>query len=105
MTNKQKLIEAAICTVLSVSALTVSAKALANNDSGQQMENTTIDGIEKCYGIVKAGMNDCGTANHNCSGQAKVDNSLSEWIALPTGTCSKITGGQLKSGNDKPNSK
>ena len=27
------------------------------------------DGTEKCYGIAKAGQNDCGTAKHACAGQ------------------------------------
>ena len=27
-------------------------------------------GFEKCQGIVKAGMNDCGTSTHQCSGKA-----------------------------------
>jgi len=29
---------------------------------------------EKCYGIAKAGQNDCGTAKHTCVGLAKKDN-------------------------------
>ena len=30
-------------------------------------------GFEKCPGIVKAGMNDCGTGKHACAGPAKTD--------------------------------
>jgi len=50
-------------------------------------------GKEKCYGIAKAGMNDCGTAAHGCAGKAKADRDPSEWIFVPTGTCTKIAGG------------
>lgn len=52
---------------------------------------------EKCYGIVKAGHNDCGNAQktHSCAGQSEVDNDGGEWIALPKGVCEKITGGSL----------
>jgi uncharacterized membrane protein len=52
-------------------------------------------GMEKCYGIVKAGRNDCATAKHGCAGQAKADAEGDEWIALPKGTCAKIVGASL----------
>ena len=50
---------------------------------------------EKCAGIVKQGMNDCGALDgkHGCAGQAKIDNADTEWIYVPKGTCTKITGG------------
>lgn len=54
------------------------------------------EGFEKCAGIVKAGMNDCGTSKHACAGQAAADNDPEEWIFVPTGTCRKIAGGVLK---------
>lgn len=52
---------------------------------------------EKCYGVVKAGHNDCGNASgtHSCMGQAKVDGDGGEWIALPKGICERIVGGSL----------
>jgi uncharacterized membrane protein len=52
-------------------------------------------GFEKCAGIVKAGMNDCGTSKHSCSAQAKTDADPEEWIYVPDGTCEKIVGGEL----------
>ncbi len=53
-------------------------------------------GMEKCMGIVKAGMNDCGTARHKCSGQAKKSGDPEEWVYVPIGTCEKIVGGKVK---------
>ena len=52
---------------------------------------------EKCYGVVKAGHNDCGNAQgtHSCAGQAKVDGDWGEWVYLPKGTCEKLVGGSL----------
>jgi uncharacterized membrane protein len=50
---------------------------------------------EKCAGIVKAGMNDCGANGHSCAGKAEKDNTAGEWIKLPKGTCEKITGGTV----------
>ncbi|TXH69148.1 MAG: DUF2282 domain-containing protein [Thiothrix sp.] len=55
---------------------------------------------ERCAGIVKAGMNDCGAHEHSCSGKAKVDNDPEEWINLPKGTCEKITGGRVLKGDE-----
>ena len=56
------------------------------------------DGQEKCYGVVKAGMNGCGAADksHSCAGMAKVDGAAAEWVAVPTGTCEKLVGGSLE---------
>lgn len=55
-------------------------------------------GKEKCYGVVKAGHNDCGAADksHACAGQAKTDGSGIEWVAVPEGLCEKLVGGSLK---------
>ncbi len=51
---------------------------------------------EKCYGIVAAGKNDCAaTGSHSCAGESKVANDPKSWVYLPTGTCTKITGGSL----------
>jgi uncharacterized membrane protein len=52
--------------------------------------------MEKCYGIVKAGKNDCQTSNSACAGTAEIDNKPTAFIALPKGTCEKIVGGSLK---------
>ena len=48
---------------------------------------------EKCYGIAKAGKNDCGTAKHACAGLgAKTDNDPNEWKYVAKGTCDKVGG-------------
>lgn len=52
---------------------------------------------EKCYGVVKAGKNDCQTSNTACSGTATKDSQKDAWIYLPQGTCEKIVGASLKS--------
>ena len=51
-------------------------------------------GTEKCYGIAKAGQNDCGTSKHGCATLAKVDRDPSDWKSVPKGTCEKV-GGKL----------
>jgi uncharacterized membrane protein len=58
-----------------------------------------LKGMEKCFGIAKAGMNDCGTpTNTGCAGSSKVDSDKGAWIYLPKGTCNKIVGGSTKEG-------
>jgi uncharacterized membrane protein len=47
---------------------------------------------EKCYGVAKAGKNDCQTASSSCAGTSKKDNQADAWIYLPAGTCEKIAG-------------
>ena len=49
-------------------------------------------GTEQCYGVAKAGGNDCGTAKHSCAGLGKVDNDPAEWKYVPKGTCEKMGG-------------
>ena len=51
---------------------------------------------EKCYGVVKAGKNDCQTAASSCAGTSKKDAQADAWIAVPAGTCAKIVGGSLE---------
>jgi len=50
-------------------------------------------GTEKCYGVAKAGQNDCGTAKHACAGLgAKVANDPTEWKYVAKGTCESMGG-------------
>lgn len=54
------------------------------------------DDMEKCYGVAKAGHNDCATANSSCAGTNKVDGNKDAFVAVPKGTCEKLVGGSLK---------
>jgi uncharacterized membrane protein len=54
--------------------------------------------VEKCYGVVKAGKNDCQTSKSACAGTATKDGQKDAWIYVPKGTCDKIVGASLKSG-------
>lgn len=44
---------------------------------------------EKCFGIAKAGQNDCASISgaHSCAGQSKVDMDKMEWKYVAKGTC------------------
>ena len=49
---------------------------------------------EQCYGIAKAGQNDCAnlSGSHSCAGLAKVDADPGEWKYVAKGTCKDMKG-------------
>ena len=49
---------------------------------------------EKCYGIAKAGANDCASksGSHACAGQAHADGSPEDWKYVAKGTCLQLGG-------------
>ena len=49
-------------------------------------------GKEKCYGIAKAGQNDCAnlSGTHSCAGQTKEDMSPADWKYVAKGTCTTM---------------
>jgi uncharacterized membrane protein len=52
--------------------------------------------VEKCYGVAKAGKNDCQTKTSSCAGTSKQDGQKDAWLSVPKGTCEKIVGGSLQ---------
>jgi len=73
--------------VLGAAALAVSASpAIAKSKK-----------MEKCYGVSKAGQNDCSSSDgrHGCAAQSAKDGDKTEWILVPKGTCKRIVGGSL----------
>jgi uncharacterized membrane protein len=67
--------------------------ALANSSIAAEQKTKN----EKCYGVAKAGKNDCQTSRSACAGTSTRDGQKDAWIFLPAGTCEKIVGGSLKS--------
>jgi uncharacterized membrane protein len=68
--------------------------------SGAAAQDKAAPAKEKCYGVAKAGQNDCGTASHACAGTAKKDLDADEWKLVPKGSCEKL-GGKLTAAADK----
>lgn len=81
--NQQKAIHAAMAGLIAVG---LSGAASADGDAPK--------GMEKCYGIAKAGQNDCGSAigTHACAGMSKVNNDPNEYKFVKAGTCDKMGG-------------
>jgi uncharacterized membrane protein len=54
---------------------------------------------EKCYGIARAGQNDCAsTGNNSCAGTSRADADPNAWVYVPAGYCERIVGGSLTAG-------
>lgn len=83
-----KIVIAALSAVL---AAGLSSQVIADETKMDMKDFKMPKGMEKCYGIAKAGKNDCGA--NDCAGTSKNDNDKSAWILLPKGTCNKIVGG------------
>ena len=52
---------------------------------------------ERCYGVARAGNNDCGNGKHSCARHAMVDRQADEWKMVPAGTCIKLGGSRMSS--------
>ncbi|WP_375232610.1 BufA1 family periplasmic bufferin-type metallophore [Legionella jordanis] len=68
---------------------------LTTTQALQANEQQDNQATEKCYGVVKAGMNDCATATSSCAGSSTKDNQADAFIFLPKGICERLVGGQL----------
>ena len=78
--NKRLILSSALASVM---ALGLTAPVAAQDK-----------GKEKCYGIAKAGQNDCANlaGTHSCAGQNKVDNDPGEFKYVAKGTCKDMKG-------------
>lgn len=87
--NKKILIGTAVASALTVAA-TTSTTALAGDKK-----------MEKCYGVAKAGKNDCAAGpGTSCAGTSTKDAQGNAWMYVAKGTCEKIVGGSLKPKKD-----
>ena len=84
--NSKTLVNSALASVFALGLVAIASQATAAEEKS----------AEKCYGIVKAGKNDCQTNAHACAGQASKDGQGDSWISVPKGSCEKIVGGSLK---------
>ncbi len=80
-------------TTLTIAAALSTALLLA----AQAQAQAQAPAAEKCFGIAKAGKNDCQTATSSCAGTSKRDAQKDAWLNVPKGTCEKISGGSLAS--------
>lgn len=90
-----KVVTATLAAILAMGVSGLATEAIADQPSKATTKSgKMLKGMEKCFGVAKAGLNDCGTATNNgCAGSSKVDSDKSAWIYVPKGTCNKIVGG------------
>ena len=81
MSLSAKTIAAAVAGAIATVTLATSASA-----------DDATAGKEKCFGVSKAGENDCAGATHSCAGQSKVSNNGQDWKLVKTGTCVSMGG-------------
>jgi uncharacterized membrane protein len=84
--NSKTLVNSALASVFALGLVANASQAVAADDKN----------AEKCYGVVKAGKNDCKTDAHACAGQANKDGQGDSWLFVPKGTCEKIIGGSTQ---------
>lgn len=87
MKDKDKIVKSAVAAFLTIAA---THTAIAGPVS------TPLQSSEKCYGVVKAALNDCATATSSCAGSSTKDKQTDAFIFLPKGVCDKLVGGTLK---------
>lgn len=90
MSNMKTLLHSAVAGVVTLGVLGAFSPAQSQPAEMPKFK------FEKCYGISKAGKNDCQTSNSACAGTNTVDGRNDAWIYVPAGTCSKIVGGSMK---------
>jgi uncharacterized membrane protein len=82
--NKRAIIASAFAATLAIPAIL----------SAQQPAEMPSFKAEKCYGIAKAGKNDCASQGANsCAGTSKVNADPKAWMFVPAGTCERIVNG------------
>jgi uncharacterized membrane protein len=87
MANRHVLLGSAMAVALSL--------ALEASAQGGPAPTPKFD-HEKCYGIAKAGKNDCQTANSSCAGTSRRNAQGDAWVYMPKGSCDKVVGGSLQ---------
>lgn len=69
-------------------ALTIAGAALAISTSASAQAKPA---MEKCYGVSKAGKNDCKAgAGTSCAGTSKIDYQGDAWTLVKAGSCTSI---------------
>ncbi|MEM7208996.1 MAG: DUF2282 domain-containing protein [Pseudomonadota bacterium] len=85
MSKRNTAAAAALASLVAVGMSTVATNAAAAE-------------MEKCYGVVKAGNNDCQTATSACAGTSTADGQKDAWLLVPKGMCARLVGGNTEAG-------
>jgi uncharacterized membrane protein len=77
-----------ITAVTALALAAVAAGAAMAQDKGASIKGEK----ERCYGVAKAGQNDCQAGpGTTCAGTSKIDYQGNAWKYVPKGTCTTMT--------------
>lgn len=89
--------------LVSIIAALIASAGCSNQVAALKLSHAIRRGTpQACYGVARAGHNDCKTDANLCAGWSKRDADPNAFIYLPTGTCQRIVGGMLT--NDRKQS-
>jgi uncharacterized membrane protein len=82
--NTRLMLQSTLASVLTVGVMSLAHAGPVAPDASK----------DKCFGVAKAGANDCASASgtHSCAGQAAKDNDPGDWKYVAKGTCKKMGG-------------
>ena len=86
MKKSTRMVSTAVGSLLAIGLATAGNQALAQKK------------MEKCWGVAKAGQNDCQTNTSSCAGTSTTDGQKDAFLLLPTGTCERLVGGSTQKG-------
>jgi len=94
LTNKVKKIGLATLAVGLIGGLTSATIDTKTDEVGPKFK------AEKCYGVMKAGKNDCAAGpGTSCAGTATRDSQGNAWMFVPKGSCERLVNGTLEPTN------
>ena len=82
----------------SVLAALAVAAALSSTANAAPVPTVQPSGSEKCFGIAKAGKNDCAAGTHSCTATSTRNGDKASFVYLPVGACEKIVGASTSPG-------
>jgi len=96
--SRNKLPKSAVAAASTSVALGVIALTAALWSTAHAGPVAQPSGWEKCYGVAKAGKNDCAAGTHSCAGQSTQNDDSSSFVYVPSGVCEKLAGGSRSPG-------
>ncbi|MGB8694908.1 MAG: DUF2282 domain-containing protein [Steroidobacteraceae bacterium] len=84
--------------LLGAAALSMAASAAFAADDKMMDKKMDKPAMEKCFGVNKAGKNDCASGDHSCAGQATKSMDKTAFVEVPAGLCAKLASGSLTKG-------
>ena len=85
-------IKSAVAALVAGAALSACATQVAAHNRAAA---AALGATEPCYGIARAGKNDCKTERHVCAGWSRQDRDSGAFLFVPAGTCERLAGGRL----------